>query len=462
MSDAKPGAATFERPARPRGMVDLLPADMGPWHALEAALRRAMAAYGYAELRTPLVERTALFERSIGEATDIVEKEMYTFEDRKGERLSLRPENTAGCVRAALDGALLQAAGPTRIWYLGPMFRYERPQLGRQRQFHQAGAEVYGAPGADVECELILLSARLWRELGIESAVSLEINTLGTSDDRARWTDALVAYFGAHESALDDDSRRRLTKNPLRILDTKNPDMQALVAAAPKLDAVLSDASREHFERVRALLRGAGIDARVNPRLVRGLDYYSHTVFEWVTDRLGAQSAVCAGGRYDALVEQMGGKGGTGVGWAMGLERIVALMAALGLAPPVAVPEVFLTCTDDVPAGDAIALAESVRAGARSVVQDFGGGSMKSRFKRADRSGARVALVVGADELAAGEVTMKSLRRTDERGEATGGGGTGGGARRGADGPDARGGPNQRRVSRAALADALADMLADI
>ena len=405
MSDAGKSA----RPARLRGMVDLLPADMGPWHALEAALRSAVAAYGYAEMRTPLVEKSALFERSIGESTDIVEKEMYTFADRKGERISLRPENTAGCVRAALDGGLLQGGSPSRIWYLGPMFRYERPQLGRQRQFHQAGAEVYGLAGPEVECELVLLSARLWRELGIADALTLEINTLGTSEDRARWREALVAHFTEHEALLDDDSRRRLATNPLRILDTKNAAMQDMVASAPKLDATLSDDSRAHFEALQAMLRGAGIDARVNPRLVRGLDYYSHTVFEWVTDRLGAQSAVCSGGRYDGLIEQLGGKG-HGVGWALGMERTVALVRALEVTPPSAVPDVFLTCTDEVAADDAVALAEGVRALGRSVVQDFGGGSMKSRFKRADRSGARAALVVGADELAADEVTIKPLR----------------------------------------------------
>ncbi len=439
MSDAGKSA----RPARLRGMVDLLPADMGPWHAVERALRAAVAAYGYGEMRTPLVEKSALFERSIGESTDIVEKEMYTFADRKGERISLRPENTAGCVRAALDGGLLQTGSPSRIWYLGPMFRYERPQLGRQRQFHQAGAEVYGLAGPEVECELILLSARLWRELGIADALTLEINTLGTSEDRARWRDALVAYFTEHEALLDDDSKRRLTTNPLRILDTKNAAMQDMVASAPKLDATLSDDSRAHFETLQAMLRGAGIDARVNPRLVRGLDYYSHTVFEWVTDRLGAQSAVCSGGRYDGLIEQLGGQvggqgggKGHGVGWALGMERTVGLMAAMDLAPAPEVPDVFLTCTDEVAADDAVALAESVRALGRSVVQDFGGGSMKSRFKRADRSGARAALVVGADELAAGEVTIKPLR-----------------------GDGSADAPAQRRVARDALGSELNDLL---
>ena len=426
-------------PTRLRGMVDLLPADTGPWHAVEAALRRAVAAYGYAELRTPLVERSGLFERSIGESTDIVEKEMYTFADRKGERISLRPENTAGCVRAALQGGLVQPGASARIWYLGPMFRYERPQLGRQRQFHQAGAEVYGLAGPDVECELILLSARLWAELGIGDAMTLEINTLGTGADRASWRDALVGYFTEHEAVLDDDSRRRLTTNPLRILDTKNPDLQELVAAAPKLDATLSDGSREHFERLQALLRGAGIDARVNPRLVRGLDYYSHTVFEWVTDRLGAQSAVCSGGRYDGLIEQLGGKPpGAGVGWALGMERVVALMRTLDAAPEPAAPDAFLTCTDDVEAGHAFALAEALRAGGVSVLHDLGGGGMKARFKRADRSGARVALVVGADELAAGEVSVKPLRE-GENGERAA----------------------QRRVPREAVPAALDELLAD-
>ena len=426
-------------PARLRGMVDLLPAEIGPWHAVEAALRRAMAAYGYAELRTPIVERTALFERSIGEATDIVEKEMYTFEDRKGERVSLRPENTAGAVRAAIEGGLLANGASARVWYQGPMFRYERPQLGRQRQFHQAGAEAYGIEGPGIECELILLSARLWRELGIESAVTLEVNTLGTAEDRARWREALVAYFTEHEGALDEDSRRRLTTNPMRILDSKNPAMQDLVAAAPKLDALLADDSRAHFEALLGLLRAAGVDARVNPRLVRGLDYYGHTVFEWVTDRLGAQSAVCAGGRYDGLVAELGQKGGAGVGWALGLERVVALLERLEAAPAPAAPALFLIATDDVDAAEAFALAETVRglAGRPTLVHDLGGGGMKARFRRADRSGARAALVLGADELAAGEVTLKPLR--GERG--------------------AEGDGGQRRVARDALGAAIAEAL---
>ena len=423
-------------PASLRGMVDLLPADLPPWHAVEAALRRTVGAYGYGEIRTPLVERSALFERSIGESTDIVEKEMYTFEDRKGERISLRPEATASSVRAAIAGGLLANGASARVWYQGPMFRYERPQLGRQRQFHQAGAEAYGLFGPGIECELILLSARLWRELGIESAVTLEVNTLGTGEDRARWREALVAHFTEHEALLDEDSRRRLGTNPLRILDTKNPAMQDMVASAPKLDALLADDSRAHFETLLGLLREAGVDARVNPRLVRGLDYYSHTVFEWVTDRLGAQSAVCSGGRYDGLVEELGHKGGAGVGWALGLERIVALVDALGTAPSAPAPDVFLIATDEVDPGEAFALAESVRGGdaSRSVIHDLGGGGMKARFKRADRSGARVALVLGADELAAGEVTLKALRGDRAAGD-------------------------QRRVPRDALAGALAEAL---
>lgn len=400
-----------DRFKRLRGMPDLVPADMPAWHALEGAIARAMRAYGYAELRTPLVEKTSLFERSIGEATDIVEKEMYTFEDRKGGRISLRPENTASAVRAVLENGLVQPGAVARLYYLGPMFRYERPQLGRQRQFHQAGAEVYGLSGPVIEVELMLLSARVFRELGVLDALQLEINTLGSSDDRDAWRAALVAHFQAHRDQLDEDSLRRLDKNPLRILDSKNPALQTLIEAAPRLDDSLSEASRAHFDQLRELLAANGIEAVVNPRLVRGLDYYSHTVFEWTTDRLGAQSAVCAGGRYDALIDELGGKNTPAVGWAMGLERIVALMAALDVAPGAATPDAFLVAADDVAPARALALAESVRAAlpALSLVHNTAAGSLKSQFRKADKSGARVALVLGADELAANEITLKPL-----------------------------------------------------
>jgi len=374
---------------RLRGMHDLLPADMAGWHALESAVQRAMHAYGYGEMRTPVMEKTSLYQRSIGEATDIVEKEMYSFPDRKGEMLSLRPENTAGCVRAVIENGMLQPGSVSRIWYLGPMFRYERPQLGRQRQFHQTGAEVYGIAGPAIEAELILLSARLWRELGIDSAVTLEYNTLGDADDRSRYREKLVSYFSDNQSQLDEDSVRRLQKNPLRILDSKNKDMQALIEAAPKLADSLSDASRAHFEELGELLAASGINAQHNTRLVRGLDYYSHTVFEWTTDKLGAQAAVCAGGRYDGLLEQLGASGVPGVGWAFGIERVIA-----------------------VPTSASLALAESVRSSLPnlSILHNTAGGSMKSQFRKADKSGAAIALVLGSDELASGEVMVKPLR----------------------------------------------------
>lgn len=402
---------------RLRGMPDLVPADMPAWHKLEAAVGRAMASYGYAEMRTPLLERTSLFERSIGESTDIVEKEMYTFPDRKGERLTLRPENTASFVRAAIENGLLQPGASSRVWYLGPMFRYERPQLGRQRQFHQAGAEVYGIAGPVIECELMLLSARVWRELGISEALKLEINTLGTPEDRDRWRQALVAHFTAHESELDEDNKRRLGKNPLRILDSKNPALEPLIAAAPSLDEFLADASREHFQTLRELLDAAGIEHVVNPRLVRGLDYYSHTVFEWTTDRLGAQAAVCSGGRYDGLLTEFGAKDTPGVGWAMGLERVVALMAELGVTPPASAPDAILIASDDVPVSSTLALGETLRRALPelSLQHNTAGGSMKSQFRKADKSGARLALVVGADELAANEVTLKPLRGGEQQ-----------------------------------------------
>lgn len=393
-------------------MPDLLPADLPAWHALEDAVRRAMQAYGYAEMRTPLLERTSLFERSIGDSTDIVEKEMYTFPDRKGERVSLRPENTASFVRAMVENGLLQPGASSRVWYLGPMFRYERPQLGRQRQFHQAGAEVYGLAGPVIECELLLLSARLWRELDIADAAQLEINTLGAPEDRARWREALVAHFTRHASALDEDSQRRLGKNPLRILDSKNPALESVINDAPSLDQFLSDASREHFDTLRSLLDATGLVYTVNPRLVRGLDYYSHTVFEWTTDKLGAQSAICSGGRYDGLLAEIGGKQVPGVGWAMGLERVVALMNAVAGEVPAAPPHAFVIASDEIPAEEGLRLAEELRTALPSlrVVHNTAGGSMKSQFRKADKSGAHYALVMGADELAGGNVTIKPLR----------------------------------------------------
>ena len=402
---------------RLRGMPDLLPATIAPWQRLEAAARHAMRAYGYGEIRTPLIERTSLFHRSIGEATDIVEKEMYTFTDRKGESMSLRPENTAGCVRAAIENGLLQPGSVNRIWYTGPMFRYERPQLGRQRQFFQVGAEVYGLSGPAIEAELILLSARLWRELGILDALTLEFNTLGDADDRARYREKLVAYFEEHKAELDDDSLRRLEKNPLRILDSKNPSMQDMINAAPALKDSLSEASAQHFDELKALLKASGIEATENPRLVRGLDYYSHTVFEWTTTQLGSQSAVCAGGRYDGLLEQLGAKNMPGVGWAFGMERVIALMEKLGKTSAANAPDIFVMGTDEIASSDSLALAEFVREQLpeASVLHNTAGGSLKSQFRKADKSGAAYAVIVGGDELTKGLVTLKPLLGREEQ-----------------------------------------------
>jgi len=396
---------------RLRGMPDLLPNAIAPWQQLETAVRHAMRAYGYGEMRTPLIERTSLFKRSIGEATDIVEKEMYTFTDRKDESLSLRPENTAGCVRAAIENGLLQPGSVNRIWYTGPMFRYERPQLGRQRQFFQVGAEVYGLAGPAIEAELILLSARLWRELGIIDSLTLEINTLGDMVDRSAYREKLVAYFEANQSQFDEDSLRRLERNPLRILDSKNADMQELISQAPALRDSLSEASVEHFEQLRELLSASGIDAVENPRLVRGLDYYSHTVFEWTTDQLGSQSAVCAGGRYDGLLEQLGASNMPGVGWAFGMERVIALMDKLGKTPEAHKPDVFVIASSDVSPADSLALAEAVREllPNGSVLHNTASGSLKSQFRKADKSGAALAVIIGSDELSSELVTIKPL-----------------------------------------------------
>ena len=392
-----------------------MPATIAPWQRLESAVRHAMRAYGYGEMRTPLIERTSLFTRSIGEATDIVEKEMYTFEDRKGESLSLRPENTAGCVRAAIENGLLQPGSVNRVWYTGPMFRYERPQLGRQRQFFQVGAEVYGLPGPAIEAELILVSARLWKELGIQDAMQLEINTLGDPEDRARYREKLVNYFEANRDVLDEDSLRRLERNPLRILDSKNPSMREMINAAPALRDSLSDASVEHFEQLQTLLQASGIDPVINPRLVRGLDYYSHTVFEWTTEKLGSQSAVCAGGRYDGLLEQLGAKNMPGVGWAFGMERVIALMEVLNLTPEAQTPDVFVIATDDVSPADSLALAEHVRRQSPdiSVLHNTAAGSLKSQFRKADKSGATLAVIMGKDELSEDRLTIKPLRGSE-------------------------------------------------
>ncbi|MDD3450189.1 MAG: histidine--tRNA ligase [Gammaproteobacteria bacterium] len=395
-----------------RGMNDVLPDQTPYWQQIEGAVRHILAAYGYSEIRMPVVERTELFARSIGEVTDIVEKEMYTFEDRNGDSLTLRPEGTAGCVRAGIENGLLYNQ-VQRLWYLGPMFRHERPQKGRYRQFHQIGAEVFGLEGPDVDAELILMTGRLWRQLGIADLVELQINSLGTAAARAVYRDRLVEYLKAHHAALDEDSRRRLETNPLRILDSKNPDMQPIIGRAPLLIDHLDPESRAHFDRLVAVLEAAGLRYTLNPRLVRGLDYYGRTVFEWVTDALGAQGTVCAGGRYDGLVEHLGGRATPAVGFAMGLERLVALMESTERARPADVaPHAYLALLGDSVQQDGLLLAERLRdrvPGLR-LLTHCGGGGLKAQLKRADRSGASLALLLGGDEAARGEVGLKHLR----------------------------------------------------
>ncbi len=403
-----------------RGMHDVLPEQSEAWQYLEQIVREVMHSYCFKEMRTPILEQTSLFKRSIGEVTDIVEKEMYTFPDRKGESLSLRPENTAGCIRAAIEHNLLQQGVITRLWYQGPMFRYERPQKGRYRQFHQIGAEVYGVAGAEIEAELILLSAAIWTRLGLNNTMRLEINTLGTSTERQAYRDTLVAYFKQNQELLDTDSQRRLLSNPLRILDSKNPSMQALLDQAPQLINELGDDSRRHFENVQRLLRGLDIEVRVNPRLVRGLDYYSHTVFEWLTDELGAQGTCCAGGRYDSLTEQLGGKLTPAVGWAMGLERLLALLHSNNQQRQVGqCLDAYLLVGKGVDSLDALKLAESLRLTlpGLALICHTGGGSLKSQFKKADKSGALIALVFAEQELQDRTITVKFLR--DERNQIT-------------------------------------------
>ncbi|MCE9683979.1 histidine--tRNA ligase [Halomonas sp. M5N1S15] len=399
-------------------MNDLLPEQSSLWQYFEGTVQSLMQRYGYAEIRTPIVEQTALFARSIGEVTDIVEKEMYTFEDRNGDSLTLRPEGTASCVRAAMEHGLLHNQ-TQRLWYQGPMFRHERPQKGRYRQFHQVGLEAFGLDGPDIDAEVILLSARLWKELGLLDHVTLELNSLGSNEARAAYRDKLVAYFEAHRDQLDEDSLRRLTSNPLRILDSKNPDMAPMLADAPRLMDHLDDGSREHFEQLTKMLEAAGIDYTINPRLVRGLDYYCRTVFEWTTTALGSQGTVCAGGRYDGLVEQLGGKPTPAVGFAMGIERLVLLLQTLELVPQGALDEldVYLLPMDDGATGSAMLLAEQLRTALPNLRLQLhcGGGSFKSRIKKADKSGARLALLLGEDELAYDRVTLKFLREARDQ-----------------------------------------------
>lgn len=397
-----------------RGMNDILPEQTPLWQWLETRVRGVLAAYGYQEIRTPVLEQTDLFKRSIGEVTDIVEKEMYTFEDRNGDSLTLRPEGTASCVRAAEEHGLLYNQ-TRRLWYQGPMFRHERPQAGRYRQFHQIGVETFGMEGPDIDAEVILLTARLWRALGLTDQVTLELNSLGDSADRARYREALVAYLQEHEARLDDDSRKRLQRSPLRVLDSKDPGTREVLERAPRLAEYLNDDAKAHFDGLRVLLDNAGIRYVINPYLVRGLDYYGKTVFEWTTTALGAQGTVCAGGRYDGLVEQLGGKPTPAVGFAMGLERLILLLEQQNPELPASVA-LYITAMGDVQA-QTLALAERLRDALPGVgIQcHCGGGGFKSQMKKADRSGARFALIIGEDEVAEGKVTVKPLREQTEQ-----------------------------------------------
>lgn len=396
-------------------MNDILPDVSGTWRYLETVIRDVVQSYGYQEIRLPLLEHTELFRRSIGEVTDIVEKEMYTFDDRNGESLTLRPEATAGIVRAGITNGMLHNQRQ-KLWTTGPMFRYEKPQKGRYRQFHQFDVEALGFEGPDVDAELIILCARLWRALGI-SRLTLEINSLGTAESRANYRETLVDYFSSVKNALDEDSIRRLEQNPLRILDSKNPDMQAIVAAAPVMIDYLDPESAEHFQALRSLLDAAGVAYTVNPRLVRGLDYYSRTVFEWVTDALGSQGAVCSGGRYDGLVEKLGGRPTPAVGWAMGIERFVALFETCGGKAPPDDADVYVVAVGDNTLESAFAIAEQLRddvAGIRVEV-NLGGGSFKSQLKRADKSNAEYALILGEQEIADRRAGLKPLRSTEDQ-----------------------------------------------
>jgi len=400
-----------------RGMHDILPESTPLWRTIEDCMRAVLERYGYAEIRLPLVEMTELFRRSIGEVTDIVEKEMYTFEDRNGDSLTLRPEGTAGCVRAGLEHGLLHNQ-LQRLWYAGPMFRHERPQKGRYRQFHQFGVEAFGMTGPDIDVELILISRRIWRELGLRN-LALEINTLGTADERATYREHLVDFLGLHESRLDEDSRRRLHTNPLRILDSKNPAMRELIEAAPVFTDFVGVETRRHFDGLCAGLDALGVRYTVNPRLVRGLDYYCHTVFEWVTDQLGAQGTVCAGGRYDGLVPQLGGKPVPAIGFAVGLERLVSLLEEQRGAASAEGSDVFVVAVGEEARQRGLLAAELLRDRFPGLKVSFNcdGGGFKSQFKAADRSGARFALVLAEAELSRGVAGLKPLREEGEQRE---------------------------------------------
>ena len=399
-----------------RGMNDILPEQTPYWQYVENTFRQLMLSYGYQEIRMPIVENTALFKRSIGEVTDIVEKEMYTFEDRNGDSLTLRPEGTACCVRAAMQHGLLHNQ-IQRLWYTGPMFRHERPQKGRYRQFHQFGVETFGLVGPDIDAELILMSNRLWHLLGMSDDVTLELNSLGSSEARQEYKKVLVQYFESHQSELDEDSQRRLHTNPLRILDSKNPDMQKLNENAPKLIEHLDQESKEEFDVLCNMLKDAGVDYKINPRLVRGLDYYSKTVFEWVTDKLGAQGTVCAGGRFDGLVEQLGGKATPAIGFALGLERLIELLEIPEDVQRNNDLDAYLVLVGDKAIMKGLPLSEKWRneVDGLKLQVNCGGGSIKSQMKKADKSGAKLAFILGDDELEKNIITVKHLREKKEQ-----------------------------------------------
>ncbi|MEE9336498.1 MAG: histidine--tRNA ligase [Methylococcaceae bacterium] len=399
-----------------RGMHDVLPEQTPRWQYAEKIIRKVLESYCYKEIRLPIVEKTELFKRSIGEVTDIVEKEMYTFEDRNKESLTLRPEGTAGCLRACLEHGLLHNQ-VHRLWYYGPMYRYERPQKGRYRQFYQLGLETYGMPGPDIDAEIILLTDRLWKELGIRDKVKLQLNTLGSTEERMVYRDKLVDYFKQHIDVLDEDSLRRLKTNPLRILDSKNRDLQKVIKEAPELMDYLGDDSRSHFETLTKTLDQLGVDYQLNSRLVRGLDYYGKTVFEWVTEDLGAQGAICAGGRYDGLIEQLGGKTNYAIGFAMGMERLLLLLEQLDNLPVDRCVDVYMILVGEEAEKQGLLLAETIRNEIDGIKLQVncGGGSFKSQFKKADKSSAEYAIILGEDEVSRGEVCLKPLRITQEQ-----------------------------------------------
>lgn len=401
-----------ERIQAVRGMNDVLPGQSIAWRSLEQTFAKTLGLYGYQEIRTPVLENTQLFKRSIGDVTDIVEKEMYTFNDLNGDSLTLRPEGTASCLRACLEHGLLYNQ-QQKLWYLGPMFRHEKPQKGRYRQFNQLGVEAFGIAGVGIELELLSICNRFWKALGISHAVQLQVNTLGTLAERQTYRQVLIDYFKPHFTSLDEDSKRRLDRSPLRILDSKHPQMRTLIANAPKLMDVLGESSRQHFQDLCSGLEALGINYTINPLLVRGLDYYGHTVFEWVTEHLGSQSTVCAGGRFDMLVEQLGGAPTFATGFAMGLERLLLLIETLGLEPTTEPsPHIFMLASDNNSVSKLLILAEGLHNNDKGwkIVVNTAGGSLKSQFKKADKSGARMAVILGEDELRDGTITVKDLR----------------------------------------------------